>query len=180
MKIILSLLMAVMFLGGQAAADEPDICDGQVGAAYGLCQAYITMGCHTSDPDASEEACAKVEENFIKITSSTPPWALPSCPLWSQEELDLIYENCYEWAVNDDCERQGLTQICEDRAGGPDPDRQSSIRFINNPSTELWIVAISAYDPQRGIDIDRVKVTTEEVFNQCSSETRSLEFIECP
>jgi hypothetical protein len=73
MKIILSLLMAAMFLGGQAAADEPDICEGQVGAAFGLCQAYINMGCDTADPDASEVACAKVEAAFIKITGSTPP-----------------------------------------------------------------------------------------------------------
>lgn len=179
MKIILSLLMTVLFLGGQAAAYDPDMCDGQVGAAFGLCEAYIAMGCHTTDPDASEEACAKVEANFIKITGSTPPWA-NQCPLWSQEELDLIYENCYEWAVNDDCEREGLTSICEDRAGGPDPARHSSIRFIYNPATELWVVAIRAQDPQRDIDIERVIVTSEEMFGHCAADTGSLEFIECP
>lgn len=179
MKIILSLLMAVMFLGSQAAAYDPDICDGQVGAAFGLCEAYIAMGCHTTDPDASEEACAKVEANYIKITGSTPPWA-NQCPLWSQEELDLIYENCYEWAVNDDCYREGLTSICADVASGPDPARESSIRFIHNPSTDLWLVTIRAYDPHRHIDIDRCSETTEDEWHDCATEVLSREFIECP
>lgn len=179
MKIILSLLMTVLFLGGQAAAYDPDMCDGQVGAAFGLCEAYIAMGCHTTDPDASEEACAKVEANFIKITGSTPPWA-NQCPLWSQEELDLIYENCYEWAVTDECYKEGLTTICEDEAGGPDPARYTSIRNIYNPSTDLWVVAIRAFDPQSGIDIERGSMMTEEEFNTCTADLRSMEFTVCP
>jgi hypothetical protein len=178
MKIILSLLMAVMFLGGQAAADEPDICEGQVGAAFGLCQAYINMGCDTADPDASEVACAKVEAAFIKITGSTPPWA-NQCPLWSKEELDILYGDCYEWAYNDDCYNEGLTSICKNEARGPDPDRYTSITMVHNPVIDLQIIFIRAFDPESGIQIDRAIEASEEGYDACSADLFSHEFTVC-
>ena len=47
MRILMSLLIAIFLMGGQAVASTPDgetpaveeVCAGQVGAAYGLCNA---------------------------------------------------------------------------------------------------------------------------------------------
>jgi len=73
MKILLSLLMAIMFLGGQAVAEEGDICDGQVGAAFGLCNAYCNaMECNSPEPHAAEIACTRVSTLFEQITGSSP------------------------------------------------------------------------------------------------------------
>jgi len=119
MKILISLLMAVMFLGGQAVAEEGDICDGQVGAAFGLCKAYIAMGCHTPTPDATDDACAKVMDRFVKITGTNPPWAAV-CPLWTQADLEVYYGLC-GINVNDDHEYGCEEGSCntEDARSGP-------------------------------------------------------------
>ncbi|MBW2664347.1 MAG: hypothetical protein JRD93_20815 [Deltaproteobacteria bacterium] len=112
MKILLGLLMAVLFLGGQAVADEGDICDGQVGAAYGLCQAYcIAMDCAGSDPLGTEEACSKVLNLFEKNTGSLPPCCTVKCPLWTKEELEETYgrTECCVYTVND-----GIEGSCDD------------------------------------------------------------------
>jgi len=91
MKILFSLLMAVMFLGGQAVADGSDICDGQVGAAYGLCQAYcIAMECAGPDPAGTEEACSQVSDRFEQVTGFLPP-CCGICPLWTRQELEDTY-----------------------------------------------------------------------------------------
>lgn len=91
MKILLSLLMAIMFLGGQAAANEGNICDGEVGAAKGLCIAYcLSLDCESANPSASAEACASVLANYILINEDYPPCSNP-CPLWSEDELISTY-----------------------------------------------------------------------------------------
>jgi len=45
------------------------ICDRELGAAYGLCKAYCEhMDCDADFPQASDEACLKVAEQFLHIT----------------------------------------------------------------------------------------------------------------
>ena len=78
MKILLSLLMAVMFLAGNAVAEEDEICDGHNGAAYGLCKAYCeAMQCGEPDQQASEVACSRVSSLFETLTGTLPPCAPP-------------------------------------------------------------------------------------------------------
>ncbi|RPH97532.1 MAG: hypothetical protein EHM68_07925 [Lysobacterales bacterium] len=58
---------------GQTPAEETG-CDGQSGAAFGLCNAYCeAMDCDSELPQASDEACATVLDNFIKITGAEIP-----------------------------------------------------------------------------------------------------------
>ena len=111
MKILMSLLMAIMFLGGQAVAEEGDICDGQVGAAYGLCNAYCNaMECNSPEPQASDKACSRVSFLFEQITGTPPPGGDPPppedpvpCPVWTQALLQEAYEQgqcCYSFEDN--------------------------------------------------------------------------------
>ena len=54
------------------------ICNGLVGAAHGLCTAFCeAMDCDSAAPQASAKACAKVGDNFMKITGQTPPCDCP-------------------------------------------------------------------------------------------------------
>ena len=63
---------------GETPAVE-DVCDLHSGAAYGLCNAYCeAMDCHlgtdgdpTTEPSASEVACGKVLNRFMKLSGHT-------------------------------------------------------------------------------------------------------------
>jgi len=58
---------------GQTPAVET-ACDSESGAAFGLCNAYCeAMDCDSDFPQASDEACARVLDKFIKITGSEIP-----------------------------------------------------------------------------------------------------------
>ena len=84
MKSIVALVLFSIFLsiGITSHAQTPneetpaveDVCDGQVGAAYGLCAAYCeAMDCDSDNPKASEKACAKVEAKYMNKTGMVPP-----------------------------------------------------------------------------------------------------------
>jgi hypothetical protein len=54
------------------------ICDGQTGAAHGLCTAYCeAMDCDSPKPHASAQACAKIANNFVRITGQPLPCDCP-------------------------------------------------------------------------------------------------------
>jgi hypothetical protein len=66
---------------GQTPSSE-SICDGQVGAAFGLCNAYCeAMDCDSLDPQASDTACNKIQNSFENITGSPPP-CVQVCPCY--------------------------------------------------------------------------------------------------
>ncbi len=53
---------------GETPAEE-EICSELSGAAFGLCNAYCeAMDCDYVEPQASEQACQRVRDNFLKIT----------------------------------------------------------------------------------------------------------------
>ncbi len=57
-----------------------DICDGQAGAAFGLCNAYCeAMDCDSPAPQASENACMRVADKFEQITGNPLPCEGPTC-----------------------------------------------------------------------------------------------------
>ena len=69
--------VGAILLSGTLYAQTPDgetpanegICDSESGAAYGLCNAYCeAMDCDSENSQASEVACLKVEDKWIKIT----------------------------------------------------------------------------------------------------------------
>ncbi|HEX2645195.1 MAG TPA: hypothetical protein VHU81_19510 [Thermoanaerobaculia bacterium] len=101
-RTILSLCLLFTFAGAATAQapawpdnnamDTPDgqtpaietICDGQTGAAHGLCNAYCeAMDCDSDAPQASEKACNKVGDNFTRITGQRPPCDVV-CPCVAQ------------------------------------------------------------------------------------------------
>lgn len=80
----------VLGMGTAALAQTPDgetpaeetICDDQVGAAFGLCNAYCeAMDCDSVDAQASPVACEKVATKFMNITGSMPPCVEPPGPM---------------------------------------------------------------------------------------------------
>jgi hypothetical protein len=84
-KLVYSTLAAMLLcVGTTSYAQTPDGqtpaletgCDGQIGAAFGLCNAYCeAMDCDGHLPQASYLACERVLESFEQITGSE----IPSC-----------------------------------------------------------------------------------------------------
>ena len=89
MKYLLSLIMAVMFLGGHAVAED-NPCADEIDPGYCLCMAYCeAMNC--DDPvlqEATDTACERVSANYLKIVGHPIPGL--TCPVWSEAELDLV------------------------------------------------------------------------------------------
>lgn len=73
-NLVLVLAVAVSFLFAlNSDSLAQSACDGESGAAYGLCNAYCdAMDCDGA-PEASQEACDKVEANYLKITGMPVP-----------------------------------------------------------------------------------------------------------
>ncbi len=55
-----------------ADGDTPaveDVCNGEAGAAYGLCNAYCeAMDCESDAPQASDQACDRVAAKYLQVT----------------------------------------------------------------------------------------------------------------
>jgi len=72
---------------GQTPAEET-VCDPLSGAQFGLCNAYCeAMDCDSDEPQASEKACLKVYDNFLKHSNVIVPPCLcfPDCGIEAQE-----------------------------------------------------------------------------------------------
>ncbi len=92
LRTLLSLCMLLAF-ASVSPAQTPDgttpavetICDTEVGAAYGLCNAFCeAMDCETDAPQASAIACDKVKGKYQQITGHEPPCLAPACPCIEQ------------------------------------------------------------------------------------------------
>jgi len=69
MKAHLTLFLALLLLcAGAALAQTPDPCGNETGAAYGLCNAYVSAECQTATPKASDVACSRIAAKFKQIT----------------------------------------------------------------------------------------------------------------
>lgn len=85
-------LAALLTLAGSAWARTPDgqppsvetVCDAEVGAAFGLCNAYCeAMDCDSPNHRASDRACQVVGENFTERTGRPLPCQV-TCPCVGQ------------------------------------------------------------------------------------------------
>jgi hypothetical protein len=83
------ILLAIFLLATPISAQTDDgetpaveaVCEGQVGAAYGLCNAYCeAMDCDSNAPQASANACNKVLSKFMNITGNDLPCELEDTP----------------------------------------------------------------------------------------------------
>ena len=58
---------------GETPAEET-VCDHLDGAMYGLCVAYCeAMDCHLGDQFASDKACNRVFDNFMRLSEGEMP-----------------------------------------------------------------------------------------------------------
>lgn len=89
MKAHLTLAFALLLIcsGAALAQGTPDwmtpaeetVCDGEDGAAFGLCNAYCeAMDCESANAQASPTACTKVRDKFMNITGR--PMPCETCP----------------------------------------------------------------------------------------------------
>lgn len=66
---------------------EETVCDGETGAAFGLCNAYCeAMDCDSPNHHASDNACAHVKANFVRKTGRPLPCDVV-CPCPQQLSL---------------------------------------------------------------------------------------------
>lgn len=86
----LAVALALALGGGLHAAAQgtPDeetpaqetVCDGEQGAAYGLCVAYCeAMDCDSANPRASNRACDRVLGNYEGVTGGGVPPCINAC-----------------------------------------------------------------------------------------------------
>lgn len=79
------VLLCSSFAGAQSTES---VCDGEQGAAYGLCNAFCeAMECDSDDPQASETACNKVQSKFEQVTGHQPPCLQPALSCVCNEGL---------------------------------------------------------------------------------------------
>ena len=119
----LTTIMAFGMLAVSIPVMAQNACEDQVGSAFGLCNAYCeAMDCDSDDPQASDKACVRVLDNFLKVTgseippcSSGPPQAGESC---ESGDADILFEQgdggsygCADWAQFLQC-GPGGTWIC--------------------------------------------------------------------
>ena len=73
MKLLMSLLMAVFFIGGQAFAED-SACDTLEGGAQGICKAYCdVLACDSFDGNPSEKACGRLLSKYVELYGELPP-----------------------------------------------------------------------------------------------------------
>jgi len=136
--------------------DPPSVetdCDGEIGAAFGLCNAYceaMDCDCPTADnptcePQASQTACARVKERYqrksgndhLPCEDTAPPPPPATCPCG----LDLAtFETDLGWS--DDEFHTGLSfagYLWQDAASGSAPFNPASCLDAADPPA-LWAV----------------------------------------
>ncbi len=74
--IFAAALLTIGLFPANAAPPDTSVCDGQKGAAWGLCRAGVAIGC---DVDSSQNGCTSVAEQFEKVAGSPPPWEIIRC-----------------------------------------------------------------------------------------------------
>jgi hypothetical protein len=85
-KTLILFSCAILCSSFAGAQSTESVCDGEEGAAFGLCNAFCeAMDCDTDNPEASATACDKVKSKFQQITGNEPPCLAPvvTCPCFA-------------------------------------------------------------------------------------------------
>ena len=99
MKALTLTFALLLICTGAALAQTPDwmthseetICDGETGAAFGLCNAYCeAMDCESANAQASPTACTKVRDKFMNITGHDLPCESAACPCSGIPEFNAV------------------------------------------------------------------------------------------
>lgn len=99
---------------GETPAVE-DVCAGQIGAAFGLCNAYCeAMDCDSADPLASPEACGRVQDKYQTLTGANLPCE-NACPCadfaMAPSEFGWVMNNDPYYAGNNCIFTDGYNQL---------------------------------------------------------------------
>ena len=82
---------------GQTPAEET-VCENEVGAAFGLCNAYCeAMDCDSDNPNANDIACQRVGDKFIQLTGQDLPCEGDECfdaNVYASMGLDSFKASC--------------------------------------------------------------------------------------
>ena len=94
-----ALLLICTGTGAALAQGTPDwetpaqeaVCNGETGAAFGLCNAYCeAMDCESENAQASATACTKVKDKFTNITGRDLPCEAFACPCQALPEWNAV------------------------------------------------------------------------------------------
>jgi len=113
-SLIMICMILFFFTPMAVLAQTPDtetpsfetICDSDVGAAFGLCNAYCeAMDCETDDPQASPKACERVHNKYVNVTGHEPPCVKNECPCLTllQEQTDWFTTATDRTSCSDNC-----------------------------------------------------------------------------
>ncbi len=115
---------------GNTPAEET-VCDGQSGAAYGLCNAYCeAMDCDSDSPNANQSACDKVGTKFENITGEIPPCEV-TCPC-----AGVVLDTGYSWEDTsgfDSCQNSSTFTVLNDTING-----DKVLKRANQNGCDFW------------------------------------------
>ena len=144
-RVTICAAVALMTLIG-TYAETPDgeppsvenICDGQEGSAFGLCNSYCeALDCDSDTPQASQKACEKVLVNFDKASGATMP-----CLVEPEPEPELGQYDCpcnfdvEFWTDQAQILQTGTATACE--PGTVDPPAGSATNACFTCKVAMW------------------------------------------
>ncbi len=132
MKSRISLLAIITSLCFAAPMLQAEVCDGQIGAAYGLCTAYYdAVHCQQEPADGQSKACEKIARNFLEITGIDIT-TLDGCPCFNASDIDLLVQTCSDREQDVGCfENAASTSLGCDIGGG-------TLAYIAGSNNESW------------------------------------------
>ncbi len=147
------------------------VCDSQVGAAFGLCNAYCeAMDCDSLDPQASEAACASVYGRFENITGMAPPCE-NICPCQLSTFLETEFNTQQQWQCFD--QSFGTTDATSIQHAFVDPTADlASVGFTATATGGSGVCNYSRLPGQ--IDLIRVFQLTREEADACAEQIRAF------
>ena len=89
MRILMSLLVAIFFVGGHTSANGSE-CGELDGVEKGLCISYEKLDCVSIADNMHEAACKIILSKYITLTGTVPPCittVCTSCPATAIDEL---------------------------------------------------------------------------------------------
>lgn len=152
---------------GSTPAEET-VCDSEVGAAFGLCNAYCeAMDCDSLNPQASETACTKVFGKFENITG-TPPPCENLCPCRLSSFLATEFNTQQQWQCFDTV--SGSTVATNIQHAFVDPT--SDLAAVDFQTGGAGVCTYSR-QPSPG-DLIRVFQLTQEEATACAEQIRTF------
>lgn len=146
------------------------VCDSQVGAAFGLCNAYCeAMDCDSLNPQASETACANVFGRFENITGNPPPCE-NICPCQFRERLDADFETDRVWQCFETDTGVSVSTSIQ-HSFSPPPADGASVNFATG-GTGVCNFSITSADGT--FDVVRIFRLTLEEANACAEQIRTF------